>query len=127
MSPGSNDLRAENAELRALLAAIRTGISVHPAYRFGQPHIRGIATEAVAGMVWAGESLERVQDDYGLSRGEVLLACWHEARHGTPRWRKRWLGWLRKVDLLLWKAAPDWDAIPDPPDHREITTTRENT
>lgn len=119
--PALADARAENTELRNLIAAVEAGISAHPAYRFGRHHIRGVSTEAIADMVWAGETLTRVQGDYVLSRAEVLLACWHEARHGTQRSRRRWRSWLAQVDPLLWKAAPDWDAIPDPPSAQEIT------
>jgi uncharacterized protein (DUF433 family) len=69
----------------------RPFVRVDPAVAFGQPHIKGVSTEAIAGMWWAGESAETVCDDYHLSRHEFLVALWFEGTHGG--FRLQWGGW----------------------------------
>jgi hypothetical protein len=92
--------------------------------RFGYPHMRGVATDAIAGMVWAGESPETVADEYGLpGRSWVLVACWFEARHGRPRtgYRRAWRSWAERAGQAMWRATPvDYAAIPDPPSREEV-------
>ncbi len=100
-------------------------ITVDPAVRFGRPHIKGVSTVAVAGMVYAGESLATVADEYDLSRHEVLLACWHEGLQGV--YRAEWGDWAARVHGPLggWSLL-DVDALPDPPEgDREDPPTSE--
>jgi uncharacterized protein (DUF433 family) len=80
--------------------------------RFGRPHIRGISTDAIAGMVVAGESFETVADEYGLSRREVILACWYEGDQGS--YRKRWRQWADQVYYLLAKDDVDLSGVEEP-------------
>ncbi len=65
------------------------GISVDPAVRFGKPCIAGTRMDVatVVGAIGAGESLETVQQEYGLSRDQVLTAlryAAHVAEHVPP-------------------------------------------
>jgi len=97
----------------AIARADRPLVTVDPAVRFGQPAIKGISTDAIAGMVWAGESVETVADEYSLVRAEVLLACWYEAMWGAKRWRRRWAKWAdHAYSAPLWRMP---DCVADPP------------
>lgn len=91
----------------------RPVITVDPAVNWGRPQIRGIPTNAVAGMFASGEGLETVAEDYDLTRHEVLLALWHEAVYGGhPGWR----AWSEEAGAVLggWRGSPDTLEPPDP-------------
>lgn len=92
----------------------RPAVEVRPGMRFGLPQIRGIPTDAIAGMVRAGEPVETTADDYGLSVHEVLLACWYEAEHG--QYRKKWRRWARDAYGPL--ARGEINGIEAPPAKR---------
>lgn len=68
----------------------RPVVTVDPAVAFGQPQIKGVTTEAIAGMWWAGDSAAGVCDDYALTRHEFLVALWFEGTHGAYRQWKAW-------------------------------------
>lgn len=91
-----------------------------PRVRFGRPSVGGISTDAVAGMVMAGESLDVVADEYGLTRHQVLLACWHEGIQGC--YQREWGAWATEAHQMLggWVKPLDLDAIPDPPSRDEL-------
>ncbi len=104
-------------------------VSVSPRQRFGDPAVsgKGISVAAVVEQVWAGASIAEVCHDFGLTRGDVLVACWHAGRAGLPGrsgnrptrlWIGRWGEWSRSVERALTYAesVEDYDAIPDPPD-----------
>ena len=55
-------------------------VVIDPEFSFGAPTVRGIRTEAITGMVDAGESLEEVAADYSLSTAEVKAAVTFEWR-----------------------------------------------
>lgn len=63
------------------------GIVSHPSYQFGTPCVgfSRIPAETIAGMVWAGEDIAALADDYAITRHDVLLACWWVGRHGGGR------------------------------------------
>lgn len=88
-----------------------------PRIRFGRPRVGHTATEDVAGMIWAGEPVDVVCDEYELTRHQVLLACWFEATYGPPRRRRAWREWADQAHRTLggWTKPFDLDAIPDPP------------
>ena len=92
----------------------RPVITIDPGMCFGAPQIHGITTEAVAGMVRAGEDFATVAEDYGLSRHEVVLACWYEGTAGL--YRLEWRSWTHRVFRQLggWEES-DVDAIEEPP------------
>lgn len=92
-------------------------VSVDPAVRFGRPHMRGISCEVLAGGVYGGDTCEDVAAVYGLTRAEVLTACWWAGLEGPPKWRRRWAAWAAGVHPELAKRA--YDAIPDPPAYEE--------
>lgn len=97
----------------------RPVIVIDPARRFGRPSIKGISTEAVAGMVMGGESINVTADEYGLTRHEVILACWHEGLQGV--YRREWNVWANEVHRPLGGWEPlDVDAISDPPCRDEL-------
>lgn len=65
------------------------GISMDPSIRFGKPCLTGtrIDVATVVGALAAGESIESVQDAYGVSREQILSAlCYaaHVAEHVPP-------------------------------------------
>lgn len=92
-------------------------VRVEPGIRFGYPHIRGVPTDAIAGMVWAGEDLAAVADEFNLTRGEVLVACWFEGTHGRPNsgFRKAWRDWAFAAGKSMWRSAVNFDGIAGPP------------
>ncbi|MFF0822498.1 DUF433 domain-containing protein [Micromonospora haikouensis] len=98
-------------------------IEISPRVRFGHPHLRGIPTDAVAGMVWAGEAVETVCDEYDMTRHEVLLCCWWEGSQGE--YRRQWKTWATEAQPMLggWVKPFDLAAIPDPPSRAEMGET----
>lgn len=87
-------------------------VRVGPGINFGRPKIRNSCAEAAADMVWAGESLATVADEYGLDVPEVLLACWFVARYGSWSQRTRWRAWLKENEEHLWANRPDLVVAP---------------
>lgn len=102
-------------------ALVRLAVTLHadphvrtdPTRRFGRPTVRGISVDAVAGMVWAGEDVETMADEYHLTRPDVLVACWWQSTYGPYRYRHAWRGWLRASEAEI--ARDEWDKVPDPP------------
>lgn len=69
-------------------------------------------------MIWAGESVDVVCEEHGLTRHQVLLACWHEAVNGGHRRRRNlWREWAVGAGQMLggWVKPFNLDAVPDPP------------
>lgn len=68
-------------------------------------------------MLWAGDAIDVVCDEYGLTRHQVLVACWYEGSQGQPRYRRRWKRWADDAHSMLggWTKPFDVNAIPDPP------------
>ena len=88
-------------------------ITVRPGYRFGRAAIAGVECSAYAGRVAAGEDPLQVADDYGITRREILLACWHSGIYGTEDWEMALRPWAEQAYRHL--ASGDYDQIPDPP------------
>ena len=89
----SSEFRVPSAE--------RAHVRVEPGVRVGKPCIGGtrIDTECVANVVWQG--LDPVGPDWyasSLTREEVLVACWYEARYGPKRWRRAWREWRLRYE-----------------------------
>jgi uncharacterized protein (DUF433 family) len=89
-------------------------ITVDPARNFGAPSINGGPTaDVVAGMVWAGDPVHVVAEEYGITGAAVLVACWYVAWYGTRTQRRRWKTWAD--DFCPELAHGEYDRIPDPP------------
>jgi len=60
---------------------IAPGITVDPKVRFGKPIITGTRVDVatILGHLAAGDSLEELMDDYGLSREQVRAAIGYAA------------------------------------------------
>ncbi|MUN41430.1 DUF433 domain-containing protein [Actinomadura litoris] len=97
----------------------RPVIHVDPAVRSGQPMIRGISCAAIADRVHAGDAPEDVALDYGVTRTEVLLACWWAGLNGRPYIRRRFAAWAKNAHQLI--ARGEYDQVPDPPARPERT------
>lgn len=99
----------------------RPHVRFDPAQCFGYPMVKGASVEAVAGMVWAGEPVDVVAEDYDIDRADVLVACWYMGLHGSKKWRKRWRDWvLTAHERMWWASTCDYTSIPDPPDRDEL-------
>lgn len=90
-----------------------------PRYGFGRGQIRGVSTDAIAGMLFAGETAEQVCDDYGITRHELLVACWFEGAHGSDEERLH-AGWRQWADEVAYPRLAGWqvldvDTMPLPP------------
>jgi uncharacterized protein (DUF433 family) len=98
----------------------RPHIIVDPAQNFGDPALgrSRVKVENLLERLDADDSWEDVADDHGLTRGDILVACWFEARYGSgPHPRDEWLDWLEAWEPNLWKASSvDYDEIPLPYD-----------
>jgi len=94
----------------------RPHVRTDPKQRFGRPNIQGISVDAIAGMVMAGEDVSTVAADYGITRHEVLLACWHEGWYGPRRYRKAWKPWADAIAPKLGGWEPfDAESESGPP------------
>ncbi len=60
-------------------------VRINPLVRFGMPAIGGISTEAIAGELDGGASLEEVADDFGLDIDAVRWAQSYELSQRAPR------------------------------------------
>lgn len=58
-------------------------VRINPLVRFGRPAIRGISTEAIAGELDGGASVEEVADDFGLDLDGVRWAYSYELAQRT--------------------------------------------
>jgi uncharacterized protein (DUF433 family) len=96
--------------------ADRPHVKVDPAQSWGRPAVKGVSCEAIAGLIIAGEELAAVAEDYGLTRADVLVACWYLGLMGTRQYRRRWKAWAEDAGQHMWAAsAATYDEIPDPP------------
>lgn len=87
---------------------MRPSVEFTPCMRFGEAHIRGISVDAIVSAHWVGDD---AAEEYGLSRAEVLVACWYAARHGSAR--RRWKDWLTAaVEERLWREDYEMDLPP---------------
>jgi uncharacterized protein (DUF433 family) len=53
-------------------------VRINPLVRFGRPAVGGISTEAIAGELEAGASVEEVAEDFGLALDAVRWAASYE-------------------------------------------------
>ena len=79
----------------------------------GPPTIEGhrLGAEFIADIVFA-HGFKDAQDDYELTREELLLACWWAGLWGPRKWKTRWGEWAKAVNAHLWYGCIN---IPDPP------------
>jgi uncharacterized protein (DUF433 family) len=68
----------DGVALRVWPLGRRDPLVIDPSVRFGQPTIHGIPTEALAGQVRAGDTIEAVADDFDLSLDDVIVALRYE-------------------------------------------------
>jgi uncharacterized protein (DUF433 family) len=89
-------------------------VKIRPGYSFGRPTVRGLRCENVAERVMAGEAVEAIADDLGLTEAEVLLACWYVATYERRRraWRP-WWRWAREAYHALADGARPVDPFED--------------
>ena len=101
----------------------RPTIVIDPAIQFGQPCVANTRApaEAVAGCVWAGDTVDAVAEDYDITRADVLIACWWHATNHHPSRRDKakaaaWRKWAEDNHRTLasWSGA-DPSTCPDPP------------
>ena len=90
-----------------------TFVRLDPSVDFGRPLVGRSPVGVVAGAVWAGDPVDDVADEYGLSVPQVLVACWYMARYGSRVWHRRWGAWLRVNEAHLWSCHHD--QVADPP------------
>lgn len=92
-------------------------VVIDPARNFGRPSLPGgPAVDVVAGMVWAGDPVNSVVDEYGeygITRAQVLVACWYAVEYGPRRRYERWSDWAQHAEPHLQHGT--YDLIPDPP------------
>lgn len=112
---------------------MRGQLTITPGVASGSPCIgsTGTAAWAVTGCIWAGDSVDSIAEDYGVSREDVLVACWFVATYGVDSawwtgttfrrtgavWRKRWGQWAAENSVNFWRHQ--YDAIPDPPSRED--------
>lgn len=96
------------------------GVDVHPGVYSGEPVLEDTRMPVllVVEIYWS-HGIAEVMYDHGISRQNVLVACWYMARHGRSRvWRQRFAEWLKVADDALWHAS-DWVTCPLPPTEAE--------
>lgn len=95
----------------------RPHVVVDPAQNFGNPAVARtrIPTAAIVGVYVAGDTVEALLDDHALTREDLLVACWYEARYGART--EEWAAWLEQWQGALWRR--EFEAVPLPPQERE--------
>lgn len=108
------------------------GVTIHPAMRSGRPTVNGFSVHFAVEGVWL-EGVAAVMGEYGLTREQVLCACWYAAVYevvdvttgdghgglalrryrGGGVWRRRWAQWALVNHDAMYRLA--WDDVPDPP------------
>lgn len=92
----------------------RPVVVADPGMRFGAPNVRGVSYYALTDLYAAGESIERIADDFGMDRPDVLVAFWYAGMYGT-RAERAWLkAWAMEQHPSMWRG--EWDAVTDPPE-----------
>jgi len=110
------DIACEVLAELGLLNSERPTVIIDPAQNFGHPALGRSRTpvDAILDRLDAGDDWQDVADDHGLTKADLLVACWFEARYGVgPHPRDQWLDWLEAYGPSLWKAA-NYDDIPLP-------------
>ncbi len=78
------------------------------------PLIGGYQTDMIAEAVLSA-AFDPVSN-LGLTRHELLIACWYQAVHGIdPKFRKHWGSWARYVGIDLCRGELGIDDLPMPP------------
>lgn len=112
------ELLCNQCRTNTAASAARPVVTIQPGMRWGYPTVGAVSTEAVAGMVWAGEPVHVVADEYDLSRPQVLIACWYETTHG--QYQQQWAVWLGVAGPALARRNVDWATVPDPPSKERV-------
>jgi uncharacterized protein (DUF433 family) len=107
---------------------MRPTLTIDPGLQFGAVCLTNtrVPADAVAGCVFAGDSVDSTAENYGTDRNSVLLACWYEIERSrripksyrTSRERdmvKRFGNWATQVFASL----AEYDGHPDPWDLKE--------
>ncbi len=89
-------------------------VTITPTEGMGFPMINGHQVDAIAELYLYG-GVHDPQESLGLSRHEVIVACWYWAKHGTPIYTERWQLWARYVDIELRRGDLGVDELPLPP------------
>lgn len=109
----------------------RPVLTIDPGMQFGAVCMAGtrVPADSVAGSVAAGDSVDAVAEDYGVTREEVLVACWWhvtdgEAARSRAKWalsvRRAWGdgrlagSWAHNAAMILGGHRPG--PLADPPD-----------
>lgn len=91
----------------------RPFVSHDPAMKGGSAVLNGtrLTVEAVASVVWDGWDEAKIRRDGWdyLTRGDVLVAAWFMAMHGSRIWRRRWQAWAIEIAVPLSRARTDED------------------
>ncbi len=104
--------------------ARRVAVVADPGVNHGYPSIRGVPVMNITGRILGGEDPMQVGVDYGLSRAEMLTACWHTARFGLRADRRHWADWLNGVEEAMWSGR-GYEAMPFPPANPRFIARRE--
>ena len=63
---------------RDVVAAVRSPVAIQSDRAFGAPHVDDIRTESLAELVEAGEEIEVVASDFGISESDLRAALAYE-------------------------------------------------
>ncbi|MEU4229453.1 hypothetical protein AB0F17_34595 [Nonomuraea sp. NPDC026600] len=91
----------------------RPRIVADPAANFGKPTIEASGVSVSVSAYLAAERPEVLYDEYGISRGDLLICCWWVARYAKQK--RAWRRWLNTWEPILWRAQPGvYDEVPPP-------------
>lgn len=115
-APSSHDAPLSPAESRAVL-------TIDPRRQFGRVCVEGtrVPADAIAKNVAAGDGVDRVADDYQITREQVLLCClWYSweclsiRRNFERKVAKAWDKWADEALYVLGGHKPG--PLADPPE-----------
>lgn len=87
-------------------------VTVSPTEGRGLSLINGQQTDVIAELILLGRDGGEM---LGLTKHEVIVACWYEAMHGVPMFRNQWAMWARYVQIELGRGELGLEDIPMPP------------
>lgn len=111
----TRDERLKAAEQALSRARAEIYVVVNPRQNFGKPSLARtrVPVWAIIAPYLVGETEENLIAEYGITREDILVACWYQARYEAATVPEPWQDWLYDNEGRMW-TNDDWTEIPLP-------------